>query len=172
MAARPPRPTCTAMTSRPAETRTLSISGNAGGSIRWSSSLDCSIVRSLTCWPATLPSGVTPNSTRPPRWLSMAHMVAAASRRVPVEVLNSSDSDSPAEISASICPDVMNPNPDSVCSSVPMSDQTEPLSGFADDPHASSSLINPDARSGSRRPLSNLALNFALLSLRGMPLWP
>ena len=52
----------TTMTSRPPSTGTRSTVGNAGGSIRPSSALNSSIVRSLTCCPTTTPAGVTPNS--------------------------------------------------------------------------------------------------------------
>ncbi len=51
------------------------------------------------------------NSTCPPRWLSMAHTVWAASRRVPVVCLNSSVSDSPATANAEICSSVIDESP-------------------------------------------------------------
>ena len=60
------------------------------------SALNSSMVRSLTCCPATAPVGVTPNSTCPPCWFRKAHTVMAASRRVSVVSLNSNVSDSPA----------------------------------------------------------------------------
>ena len=90
-----PWPVLTTMTSRPPSTGTRSTVGNAGGSIRPSSALTSSMVRSLTCCPTTAPVGVTPNSTCPPFWFRKAHTVMAASRRVPVVALNSSVSDSP-----------------------------------------------------------------------------
>ena len=93
----------TTMASRQLFVGTLSTVGNAGGSICRSSALSSSMVRSLTCWPARFrPERLRTAPARLP-WFRKAQTVMAASRRVPVDVLNSSASDSPNAARAVIC---------------------------------------------------------------------